>query len=303
MSITSFIDDNSILGKAFIERDYSEINNLIKKNKDNYEYFVNDDEQVYALSVSKNESLSKIYNSEFKVVRIVLKDVDTMHKNNQEDHFEKMYKFLYEYMGKNPAYYNIRIPTHFVDAIKAYNKVFKKDVFCGGTVEWVGANKRIDIQKKDDVDVIWADSEYITKYREEMLKIAFASFEQYQGQYHVSDATASKAGVIYQKWLENAFDNYEGNVLVIAIENKPIAFLMIRETEHVVDGVISAVDSNYRKYGAYRLMISSGINYATNHKKIFVTSTQFDNYIVQGVWASLGLKPFYSIYNIHCDRR
>lgn len=303
MSVISFIDDNSILGKAFIERDYSEINNVIEKNKTNYEFFVENSEQIYALSVSKNESLSKIYDSEFRVVRIVLKDVDTMHTKEQENYFKRMYKFLNEYMKENPAYYNIRIPTHFVDAVKAYNTVFEEGIFCGGTVEWIGNNKKIDIQKKDGIDAIWADDEYIKKYRDEMLAIAFTSFEQYQGQYHISDATADKAGVIYQKWLEDSFDNYEGNILVIASEEKPIAFFMFRETEYAVDGVISAVDSNYRKYGAYRLMISSGINYATENNKLFVTSTQFDNFIVQGVWASLGLKPFYSIYNIHCDRR
>jgi hypothetical protein len=50
-------------------------------------------------------------------------------------------------------------------------------------------------------------------------------------------------------------------------------------------------------------MISFGVNYATENHKDFVTSTQFDNFIVQGVWASIGLKPFYSIYNVHLDRR
>lgn len=61
------------------------------------------------------------------------------------------------------------------------------------------------------------------------------------------------------------------------------------------------MDAKYRKLGAYRAMISFLVNYAYENNKSFVTSTQFDNYIVQGVWNSIGLKPFYSIYNFHID--
>lgn len=303
MSISSYVDDNSILGKAFVERDNSNLNDYIINNKNTYEYLDEIDNQIYAFSVSKNESLSEIYSSEFKVVRLVLKDIDTMHNKDQEERFEKLFEYLKKYMDENPAYYNVRIPTHFVDAIKAYNTSIVNSIFCGGTVEWIGYNRNIEIKRKDGIDVFWADKEYIKENKKRLLDIAYTSFEQYQGQYHISYATDEKAGVIYQKWLENSFDNYKGNVLVVTYERKPISFVLYGETEYAVEAVVGAVDNEYRKYGAYRLMISTGVNYATEKNKNFVTSTQFDNYIVQGVWASLGLKPFYSIYNIHCDWR
>ncbi len=301
MSVTSYLDDNSILGKAFIERTNSELNTIIQNGE--YEYSEDNNDQIYAFSIKKNESLSEIYNDNYQVVRLVLKNIDTMHSEEQEKHFKKLFLSLEEYMNDNPAYYNVRIPTHFVDAIKAYNEIFKKDIFCGGTVEWIGANKKIDIEMKPGIDVFWADKEYIENNKARLLDIAYTSFEQYQGQYHISPVTAGKAGIIYQKWLENSFDNYQGNVLIVTHENTPISFVLYGETDYSVEAVVGAVDNEYRKYGAYRLMISTGVNYATSKNKNFVTSTQFDNYIVQGVWTSLGLKPFYSIYNIHCDRR
>ena len=301
MSVTSYLDDNSILGKAFIERTNNELNTIIQRGK--YEYSEDNNDQIYAFSITKNESLSEIYNDNYQVVRLVLKNIDTMHSEEQEKHFKKLFLSLEEYMNDNPAYYNVRIPTHFVDAIKAYNEIFKKDIFCGGTVEWIGSNKKIDIEMKPGINVFWADKEYIEDNKTRLLNIAYTSFEQYQGQYHISPVTAGKAGIIYQKWLENSFDNYQGNVLIVTHENTPISFVLYGETDYSVEAVVGAVDNDYRKYGAYRLMISTGVNYATSKNKNFVTSTQFDNYIVQGVWASLGLKPFYSIYNIHCDRR
>ena len=92
--------------------------------------------------------------------------------------------------------------------------------------------------------------------------------------------------------------------MVVACKDSiPVGFVTIKETDNAVEGILSAVDPKNRKLGAYRAMIAYLINYANENKKSFVTSTQFDNYIVQGVWNSLGLKPFYSIYNIHIDNR
>ena len=92
-------------------------------------------------------------------------------------------------------------------------------------------------------------------------------------------------------------------IIVAEYENKPIGFVTIAEDEFTVVGVLSAVLNEYRQYGAYKAMIAFIINHAYNSGKSFITGTQFDNFIVQGAWNSLGMKPFYSFYNIHIDKR
>ena len=99
-------------------------------------------------------------------------------------------------------------------------------------------------------------------------------------------------------------DHCNGKDIVVAEYNQiPIGFVTIAEKESAVEGVLSAVQSEYRQFGAYRAMISFLVNDAFEKEKSFITSTQFDNFIVQGVWNSIGLKPFYSIYNFHIDKR
>lgn len=303
MAIVSFIDDNSRLGEAYTERNYSVLNDYITENHNDYTFVFDNGEQMYGFNVSRNRSLSNIYEDDFMVIRIVLKNVDTLHVCEQEKNFENLFIAIKQYIENNPAYYNVRIPTHFVDAIKAYNKCFDGVIFCGGTVEWICKDKKIEIKPVDQISAFWADEKYIEENKKRLLEISYESFKTYQGQYHVSEVTSEKAGVIYERWLENSFDDYKNNVLVVTCGDVPISFVMYEETEAAVEAVVGAVDNVYRKYGAYKLMISTGINYAYKKQKSFVTSTQFDNFIVQGVWASLGLKPFYSIYNVHIDRR
>jgi hypothetical protein len=299
----SYVDDNSHLGRTYLERDYSKLEKEIKEHKNDYTYCIEDEKSIYAFNVSDNDSLSRIYGDKFRVIRLILGCVDTLHSEQQEKKCMELFVQINKYMAENPGYYNLRIPTHFVDVVKAYNKEVHDSIFCGGTVEWIGSGKTIPLNQQNDIAVFWADKEYIQNNKKRLLEIAYKSFESYQGQYHISQITESKAGIIYEKWLENSFDNYKDNVVVVAYKDEPIAFVLYGETETAVEAVLGAVDNNYRQYGAYRLMISFGVNYATENHKDFVTSTQFDNFIVQGVWASIGLKPFYSIYNVHLDRR
>ena len=145
---------------------------------------------------------------------------------------------------------------------------------------------------------------YLEKYKAELLEMTLASFKTYQGQYHISDITQSKAGMIYENWIRETIKEVNHERVVVAVKDRdPVGFVTIKETEYAVEGVLSAVDPAKRKLGAYKAMIAFLINYAVKKNKSFVTSTQFDNFIVQGVWNTLGLKPFYSIYNIHIDGR
>lgn len=303
MAVVSYIDDNAVLGKAFLKRDFSELNNQIEEEKENYTFYKNVDNSIYAFNVKRNDSLSDIYNNEFWVIRIILKNIDTFHSEKQQENCEELFMEINKYMEAHTGYYNLRIPTHIVDIVCAYNRTIKTPIFCGGTVEWISKGQKNELDNKKQTSCFLADRQYIDKYKEILLDIAYKSFESYQGQYHISYVTKDKAGEIYSKWLEDSFDNYKDNVIVVAVEDRPIAFVMIAENEIAVDGVLAAVDSSYRNFGAYKSMISYCINYAIDKQKNFVTSTQFDNFIVQGSWCSLGLVPFYSIYNVHIDRR
>ena len=136
------------------------------------------------------------------------------------------------------------------------------------------------------------------------MEMTLESFKTYQGQYHISPITEKKAGQIYENWIKYSLDHCNGKDIVVAEYNQiPIGFVTIAEKESAVEGVLSAVQSEYRQFGAYRAMISFLVNDAFEKEKSFITSTQFDNFIVQGVWNSIGLKPFYSIYNFHIDKR
>lgn len=303
MAVMSFIDDNVLLGHATLNRDFSEIEQTICQKLEKYTYSFQEDDSIYAIDITKNTSLSDIYKMDCYVVRFVLLNINTLHAKKQEKSFIKLFEQIKIIMGEQTGYYNLRIPTHFVDAIKAYNKIFSNVMLCGGTVEWVGKKEDCDIIKKEDVEVFWATESYINKHKKRLLEIALASFQSYQGQYHISDITSEKAGIIYEKWLENSFDNYKNNVVVVEFKGTPISFVLYGITDRSVEAVLGAVDENYRKYGAYKTMITFGMNEAYSKNKFFVTSTQFDNFIVQGVWAGLGLKPFYSIYNVHVDAR
>lgn len=303
MAVTSFIDNNSRLGRAFLERDYVSLGQEIVAESNQYTFCMEENNSLYAFDVKKNESLSKIYHDDFFVIRLIFKDVDTLHSKQQEECCLRLLSALKQYMDEHSGYYNLRVPTHIVDLIRAYNMLMENEMFCGGTVEWIGSGKTIELKPAENVSVFWADSKYIKDKKERLLQISYESFKAYQGQYHISTVTDVKAGNIYEEWLANGLSDYKNNVIVVANNDEPIAFVMCGEEETSVEAVVGAVDNTYRQYGAYRLMISFAVNYATEKKKDFITSTQFDNFIVQGVWASLGLKPFYSIYNIHLDKR
>ena len=92
---------------------------------------------------------------------------------------------------------------------------------------------------------------------------------------------------------------YSSIVYEVMEELKPDALLVLGDT----NSCLSAISAKHRKLGGYRTLISSLINYAYKNGKSFTASTQFDNYIVQGTWNSLGMKPYFSFYNFHFDNR
>lgn len=302
MSVISFVDNNYKYAKSYIKRDYSELAKEIISDQEELTYSSYVDGILYGYKIASNKPLTELYGADFYSVRFYFANIDTMHNKMQEENMIIMMKHLSEDIEKKRGYYNLRIPTHVIDVVRAYNQVFTNTIFCGGTVEQYIYNKQVPDNNKNKLKVFWADSSYITKFQDALLAMTYKSFESYQGQYHISHVTDSKAGKVYENWIRESLQiETDDKIVVTEWQGEPIGFVTVGEDDFCVEGILSAVSDAHRQYGAYKAMIAYVINYAYENDKCFITSTQFDNFIVQGVWNSLGLKPFYSIYNIHIE--
>lgn len=304
MPNVSFVDDNLILSECYVKRSYDGLKKMILEKKFECTDYIMEADEIFAFQVSKNHPLTQIYNMDCYVVKFIFSSISQLHDDGKEQILQKLIEKLNNYVKSHSGYYNLRIPSHIVDLLKAVNTVFSDTIFCGGTVEEVIHGKFVDNCNENNLDINFPDKELIIEHKQLLMGITLESFKSYQGQYHVSNVTQSKAGIIYENWIKESMESLENKNMVVACKDSiPVGFVTIKETDNAVEGILSAVDPKNRKLGAYRAMIAYLINYANENKKSFVTSTQFDNYIVQGVWNSLGLKPFYSIYNIHIDNR
>lgn len=304
MQKSVFVDDNLLLGDCYVNREYGNLKEKIIGGGYKATEAVVEEGEVFGFQITRNHNVSQIYGMDCYVVRFLFSGVSQMHDNKQEQILCQLLTKLKKYIDSHKGYYNLRIPSHIVDLIKALNLTFVNPIFCGGTVEELIHGKYVDDCNDNNLIIEFADNEYIEKYRADLLSMTLESFETYQGQYHISGVTQNKAGLIYENWIKETMESQNNERCVVAkIHETPIGFVTIKETEKAVEGVLSAVAAKARKLGAYKAMIAYLINYANQKNKSFVTSTQFDNFIVQGVWNSLGLRPFYSIYNIHIDNR
>ncbi len=302
--VTSFVDDNFRYVRAFIKRDYNELAQEVIGKKDDYTFYIEKGDTLVGYTIARNNPVSELYGFEVHVVRFHFANFDTLHTEEQSELCNELISHLDNDMTMQKAYFNLRIPTQMVDLIKACNKILRNPIICGGTVEEFIVSKRVDDNLTEGLNVFTASPSYLEGHKEKCMSMTYDSFKSYQGQYHLSPVTAADAGKIYERWIESSIGNNSDNKVIVAeYNNELVGFVTISEDDYSVDGILSAVDINKRSNGAYKAMISHIINYANDNGKAFVTSTQFDNFIVQGTWNSLGLKPFYSIYNIHYDYR
>lgn len=269
---------------------------------DSYSKVIENAGEVYAYRIDKNVPLTRMFERNFFVVRFFFSNIETFNDVKTEEILNRLLEGLKSDMDSDKGYYNIRIPTHIVPLLRAFNKQIQGSVFCGGTVEEIITGKKALVSGNPDVEVFFADEKYIYDNKMVLMEMAFDSFSNYKGQYHISEVTSQKAGEIYENWIKSYFDNFESNtVLVAQYKNEPVGFCTVGETGLVVEAQLGAVSDKYRGLGAYTAIIVYLVNYAYEKKKNFIISTQFDNFIVQGTWAKLGLKPFYSFYNFHYD--
>ncbi|HKM02205.1 MAG TPA: GNAT family N-acetyltransferase [Sedimentibacter sp.] len=304
MPVLSYMDDIFKLSHCYVTRDYSNIKVDVINSREELDYAYEENGELWGYKIYPNVPLKKLYGFDVWVVRFFFSGVDTLHNKQQETIMDTLFTSLKDQMDSVPGYYNIRLPSHIVDAIKGFNKHITSTMFCGGTVEQIISQKKIVIECKEGITTFFASKDYIDQHKKVLLDMTFASFETYQGQYHISQTTASKAGMIYENWINGSFKQFQENtVLVVEYQGEPIGFCTIGEDEFAVEGQLSAVSSKHRKLGGYKTMISTLINYAADNQKSFIASTQFDNFIVQGTWNSLGMRPYFSFYNFHYDNR
>lgn len=304
MAKISYIDNEFKYVQAFIKRDYSAITEEIRNTVKDMSYAFEAEGKIYGYHITRNVLLTEVYESDFFAVHFCFSDIDTLHDVEQETCMRKLLDHLLDEMKEKKGYYNLKLPANIVDLIRAYNHIEYPFIFCGGTVEQYIYKKEVPDSNKNDLKVFVANENYIAVHRERLLEMTYRSFETYQGQYHLSDAISDQAGEIYKKWIQGSLQSDSSDMVFIAeYDNMPIGFVTTVEDNFSVEGVLSAVMSEYRQYGAYKAMIAYIVNYAYGKDKAFITGTQFDNLIVQGAWNSLGLRPFYSFYNIHADMR
>lgn len=304
MNKICYLDDNIALGQCYASRNYSDLKEKILSQPYTKENYVLMDGERFGFEITPNIPLTKLYQFPCYVVKFVFSSVQTLHDEQQETIMRQVAEKLADCMNREKGYYDIRIPTHIVDLIKAINYECGNLLLCGGTVEEIHVGKVVPPVLQEGMRLFFAEKTFVEKNRKKLEQLAYDSFKSYQGQYHISPVTDKKAGEIYSSWIASYFDSFSPNTVLIAeYKGEIVGYCTIRETEQAVDAVLSSVDASKRQLGTYKAMISTLIAYAKKREKLFVTSTQFDNYIVQGTWNSLGLRPFYSIYNMHYDNR
>lgn len=299
MSMISFVDDNMVLAEYYLRRDYNELAKQIKLNKEELTKYVEYHGKLAGYTISKNKPLSKLYQDDFFIVRFSFANFQTEHEMQQEKLLLELMRCLKEHINEKGGCYNLRIPSHVIDIIRTYNAIFHFGHFCGGTIEEIISMKTVSCETQENLKIFFADEVYIRQHFEELLNLTFTSFKDYHGQYHISPYTERFAGKIYENWIYDSLKSCDGDIIIADYLGTPIGFITLAEKTNAIEGVLNAVDEKYRNLGTYRAMLCCAINEATKKEKSFVISTQLDNFIVQGVWSSIGLRPFYSIYNMH----
>ena len=299
MAITSFVDDKSRYLKAYHEKDYQQLADENIKNREALSFYIYEKDTLYGYQINQNQPLAKLYEMPFFVVRFIFANVDTLHDDEQEKQMIRLLLNLKAQMEQTSGYYSIRIPSHIIDLIRAYNEVLNHAIFCGGTVEEYTYDYHVVENNNAALNLFFADFSYFEKEKPKILKIIDKSFSAFPGQYHISPVTAPKAGCVYQNWIAQSFD--ESKIVIAEINGEPVGFLSISENEYAVDVALTAVSPTSRKNGVYKAMLAYGNHYANASKRFFVVGTQFDNFASQAGLQSFGLKPYKSVYNIHVD--
>lgn len=303
MASISYVGDVELLGNAFLKRNYNQINKCIKEKKENLSCSVEHEGEIYGCEIRENIPLTQLYGFRVRVVDFVFSKIENLYNEEQDEQLEKLFQLLCERVKHEKAYYTFRIPTQIMGVLIKYNSFFKSAFLCGGIVTYITAKGAGKSNREEKTNIYIADDSYIKKYGNKLLRISAETFDNYQGQYHLSPVTSKKAGLIYKDWLKRSFSSNVEKIFVVTYKSNPVGFATVRETDTIVEAILGGISNEYRELGAYTNLIRNMVNYTNQKGKAFIIGTQFENLIVQGTWSHFGLKPFNSFYNFHLDAR
>lgn len=310
MAVIPYIDDLFLMGEAQDKKSYEKLHNEILDRKNAMTDYVEFEEEIFGFLIHDNQVLSKLCDMPVKVIRFMFSGVETLHKPEQLVAMEQLFSKLFVRMQAEKVYYQLRLPGHVVDAVKAFQKISERGIFCGGTTYYLSGQYeealivRCATKKPNGLVIDFATPGEINVCKEDLKTMATNSFKEYQGQYHISPVTEKHAADIYRNWIEAELDgNSNKKILLAKIKDEIAGFCLLNEEESGMDMELITVSSTFRGMGVYKNMIAYLLHYADERKKYFYSSTQIDNYASQHTWASQGMKPFYTIYNYHYDIR
>ena len=304
MPIIAYRDDNALLAPCFVRRDYAPLRERILAERDTLTDCLEEGGELFGFRVTRNNPVSALYGMEVRVVRFEFSRVSTAHDEHQLALLRTLCERLSGVMTGADAYFNVRLPLHILDLMTAFQQCCPPAFFCGGTMEYVQIGEQHRFPQDPGLSIRMADRDYCRVHRETLCRIAYESFDSYQGQYHIAPALQDKAALVYRNWIDGAFADYrEDTVLVAELNGAPAGFLLLGQTETAVDALLGCVDASARKAGAFRALFRAANELAEHTGRVYVSSTQLDNFVSAGTMTSLGMRPFYGIYNYHFDHR
>lgn len=310
MAKVPYIDDLFLMGEAQGDKDYEKLHNEILDRKNAMTDYVEFEEEIFGFLIHDNQVLSKLCDMPVKVIRFMFSGVETLHKPEQLVAMEQLFGKLFIRMQEEKVYYQLRLPGHVVDAVKALKMITDRGIFCGGTTYYQSGQyekvlmEKDAMEKPDGLVIDFATQGEINACKDALKTMATLSFKEYQGQYHISPVTERYAADIYRNWIEAELNgNSDKKILLAKMKGEIAGFCLLNEEERGMDMELVTVSSDFRGMGVYKNMIAYLLRYAGECNKYFYSSTQIDNYASQHTWASRGMKPFYTIYNYHYDMR
>ncbi|MEG0764328.1 MAG: hypothetical protein RR424_10950, partial [Oscillospiraceae bacterium] len=166
MANLAYIDDNKVLCNCFLLRDYSELKNDIFDGKYFCTEAINKNNDIYGFNITDNASLTKIYGYKVKVVKFCFSSVATLHNDEQLETMIQLCLKLKEKMCDIPAYYDVRIPTHIIDLVKAFNLICNNAVFCGCTIEEVFCGKSANPPENKGLNLYFSSEKQAKEHKE-----------------------------------------------------------------------------------------------------------------------------------------
>jgi len=135
-------------------------------------------------------------------------------------------------------------------------------------------------------------------------EVARNSFVGYIGHYHADPKLDSAAAdAAYVEWAETstACASDTSPVIIARLESIPVGFLILRSNgPEEMEIVLNAVEPRHRGRGIYTALVGKALSLAKERGyRQLLSSTQINNYRVQGVWSRLGFAHSRSLYTLH----